>query len=74
MGLPKPDNVEVVINIEDLDVVTVEKTPGEQKMLGAMIDEDIVWKFKEAASSRREDMRQAIRNAALLYIDTKGVL
>lgn len=44
-------------------------TDKDMKMLGAKIPTDIYWQFKAAASRRQERMEDAIRNAALLYID-----
>jgi len=47
-----------------------ESTPA-TKMLGAAVDIQLYWKFKEIAASRQEDMATAISNAARLYIDLK---
>lgn len=38
------------------------------KLLGSQVPENIYWLFKNAAAQRKETMRDAIINAALLYI------
>lgn len=43
----------------------------ETKLLGAQVPEDIYWKFKETASTRKETMQEAIINAALMYMDVQ---
>ncbi|MNU55812.1 hypothetical protein D3C71_448970 [compost metagenome] len=53
-------------------VINLTGIPDEDaKMLGALVPSDIYWKFKAAANSRKEQMQEAILNAALLYIDIK---
>lgn len=39
--------------------------------LGAQVDNSIAWKFKEIAARRKENMQEAMKNAALLYIDAE---
>lgn len=41
----------------------------ETKMLGAHVDPETYWKFKEAAAVRNEDLKVAIKHAAWLYIE-----
>lgn len=53
-------------------VINLTGIPDEDsKMLGALVPSDIYWKFKAAANGRKEQMQEAILNAALLYIDIK---
>lgn len=42
------------------------------KLLGSQVPENIYWLFKHAAAQRKESMRDAIINAALLYISIEG--
>lgn len=42
------------------------------KLLGAHVDEDIYWEFKNKAAKRKEPMVDAIRHAALMYIHAEG--
>lgn len=44
------------------------KEPKE-RMLGALVPDDIYWKFKGVASNRKESLKEAVFNAALLYIN-----
>lgn len=41
---------------------------SEMKLLGGLVPLDVYWKFKKAAANRKEGMKEAILNAALLYI------
>jgi hypothetical protein len=47
------------------------KTSEEEadKMLGAFVPAKLFWEFKKAAAERKEKMRDAIVNAAYLYLD-----
>jgi hypothetical protein len=40
-----------------------------EKMLGAFVPEDLYWQFKNTATIRKEQMKDAIIHAAYLYID-----
>lgn len=42
------------------------------KMLGGSVHEDLYWKFKEVASQRKENIREAITHAAIMYIEVGG--
>lgn len=39
------------------------------KLLGAHIDEQVYWAFKQAAAKRGETSKEAILHAAYMYID-----
>ena len=41
----------------------------ETKMLGAHVEQDLYWAFKQAAAGRNEPLKLAIRHAAMMYID-----
>ena len=52
-----------------MDKPSESNTDKDTKMLGAQIPADIYWTFKACAGKRKERMEEAVRNAALLYID-----
>jgi metal-responsive CopG/Arc/MetJ family transcriptional regulator len=45
--------------------------PTVTKMLGGLVPEKLYWEFKAVATERRENMSEAIYNAAQLYIGLK---
>lgn len=52
------------------DVIADEKiSADERKMLGAHVPEELYWQFKNAAASRKEQLKDAIAHAAMMYID-----
>lgn len=46
---------------------TIELTE-EEKLLSGNIPESVFWEFKRIAAERKENMKTAVLNAALLYI------
>lgn len=57
----------------------VNAEPTNEKMLNGLVPEDVFWEFKKVAAERKDNMKSAILNAALLYIhaipeDLKEVL
>lgn len=57
--------------MENLTHEDKERSDSEEatRMLGAHVDEALYWAFKEAASSRKEQLKDAIAHAARMYID-----
>lgn len=41
------------------------------KMLGAHVPESVYWAFKKAAAGRKESLQDAIKHAALMYINVQ---
>lgn len=48
------------------DVIEEEK---KTKLLGAHVDTALYWRFKNAASAREEQLKDAVVHAALMYIE-----
>lgn len=51
--------------MSNVPVSTEEKV----KTIGGKVPEDLFWKFKQTAASRKEDQQSALCHALLLYID-----
>jgi len=49
--------------------VNVNTEVSSEKLLSGLVPAEIYWEFKKQAAERKESMREAICNAALLYID-----
>jgi len=47
----------------------LEKEQSEEKLLSGYVPADVYWDFKKAAADRKENLKEALMNAALLYID-----
>jgi hypothetical protein len=60
-----------VIEVDGMAQNTASELEEEKatKMLGAHVDKELYWKFKQVAAIRNEDLKVAIEHAARMYID-----
>lgn len=42
---------------------------NDEKMLGALVPNELYWQFKKAAAERNESMKTALEVAARLYVE-----
>lgn len=58
------------MKLESAEASNSVKDEAETKMLGAHVEEDLYWDFKQEVTKRKESMADAITHAARMYIAT----
>lgn len=58
------------MKLESAETSSNVKEEAETKMLGAHVEEDLYWDFKQEVTRRKETMSDAIAHAARMYIAT----